>query len=100
MRLFTLGNLFGSTFTYHKAASLTAFRTDVDNMIGAFDHFQVMLNDDDRVPSLYQGIKCFEQGLDIVKMLSRGRFVEYENGGLGFFFTKIEGQLHALVLST
>ena len=45
-------------------------------MVGAFDHFQIMLDDDHRMALLDQFVERPEQALDIVKMQTGGRLVE------------------------
>ena len=45
-------------------------------MIGALDHFHVVLDDDDRVTLIDQFIKRPKQPLDIVEMQTRGRLIE------------------------
>ena len=51
-------------------------------MVGALDDFHVMLNDEDGMAALYQGIEGAEQALDIVEVQTRRGLVEDEEGGL------------------
>jgi hypothetical protein len=53
MRCATRCNLFRSTGGHHFAACVTAFRAEVDHMVGGFDDVQMVLNDYDRVPRIY-----------------------------------------------
>ena len=45
-----------------------AFGTQIDNMVGIFDHFHVMLDNNNGVASFKQRIKGFQECFDIMKM--------------------------------
>jgi len=49
MGLFALSDLFGCAFTYHLSAFFAAFGTNIDDVVGTFDHFHVVFDDDDRM---------------------------------------------------
>ena len=69
-------------------------------MVGTFDDFQVMLNDEHRVSPRNERVEGCEQLLDIVEMQTGSRFVEDEKGRDRLFLTQVVSQFHALVLSS
>ena len=50
------------------AAAVAPLRPKVDDVIGALDHFQVVLDDDDGVALIDQFIERPKQPLDVVEM--------------------------------
>src|SRR5581483_10539501 len=82
------------------AAGIPAFRTQINNPVGAFDHFQIVLDHDYGVASVAQLHEHLQQFLDIGEMQSGGRFVENVNCASGGFFSKLGRQLHALRFSS
>ena len=64
----------GDDFT----AFLARFRTEIDDPVGAFDHFEIVLDHDYRVPAIDQALKKLQQNRDIIEMQSGRRFVEDE----------------------
>ena len=50
------------------AASVAALWSEVDDVVGALDYVQVVLDDYQRVASLYQGVEGMEQALDVVEV--------------------------------
>ena len=95
-----LGDLFGCACGKEVAACVTAFRTEVDDVVGTLDDLQVVLDDDDGVAATDKGIKGCKQLLDVVEMQASRRFVEDENGGLVLLHSQIVCKLDALVLAT
>ena len=45
--LCTFSNLFGSALSYKVSTFITTFWSKIDDPVGALDHIQVVLNDDD-----------------------------------------------------
>ena len=68
MRFLTCRNCFRRAFTDNIATGYSAFRAYVDDVVGALNYFHVVLDNNDRMPSFYKCIKCFQQCFDIVKM--------------------------------
>ena len=60
------------------AAFVARFRSEIDDPIGAFDHFEIVLDHDERLPGFDQSLKQLHQQRDIVEMQSGRRFVEDE----------------------
>ena len=85
---------------HHIAASLSPFRTEVDDMVGTFDDVHVVLDDDDGVSACYECIEGIEQLLDVVEVQTRRGFVENEQGGFRLLLAEVIGQFDALVLSS
>ncbi len=73
-----LGHLFRRATCDQPAAFLSAFRSEIDDPVGAFHHLKVVLDHDDRIPRLDQALKQFHEQSDIVEMESGGRFIEDE----------------------
>ena len=69
-------------------------------MVGTLDDIHVVLDDENGVTTLYEGIEGLKQSVDVVEVQSRGGFVEDEEGRLLTFLTDEVGQLDALVLTT
>ncbi len=62
------------------AAGLAALGTQVDDPVGGADHIEIVLDDEQRVPSIDEASKRPQQFGDIVEMQARGRLVEQEQG--------------------
>ena len=71
-------NLFRRTRNNNPPSLRTRFRTEIDHPIRAFDHFHVMLDDENGVPLLNQRVETFQQLRDVVEMQSRRRLVKDE----------------------
>src|SRR5258706_13267268 len=63
-RLRVLSDLFWCPLSNHLAASVACSRPYIDNPIGTLHYFQVVLDDDDRVPSFYQALQDLQEPLD------------------------------------
>ena len=81
------------------AALFAAFRAKVDDVVGAFDDFEVVLNDDDGVTALQQCVEGIQQNVYVVEVKARGRFVKDEKCGPGLLRSKVVGKLNTLVLT-
>ena len=58
-----------------------SFRSEVYDVVGTLDDFQIVLYDDDRMPTFDEGIEGGQQFPDVVEVQSRGRLVKDEYGG-------------------
>lgn len=76
MRGVALGNIFWSPLGDDGSTAIAAFRTEIDDMIGALDDIQVMLDDDDRVASFDQFIQYAQEFFYIVEVQTGRRFVK------------------------
>src|SRR5579863_2885784 len=54
IRILQSGNVLRRPFTHNVSAALAAFRPQINYPIGGLDHFQIMLNDQNRSPCLNQ----------------------------------------------
>ena len=96
---FALCNLFGGAFGYERAAGGTTFRAEVDDVVGALDYVDVVLDDYYRVSARYEAVERVHQQVDVVEMEASGGFVENKHCRLGFLHGQEIGELHALVLT-
>src|SRR5277367_1057579 len=61
-------NLIGSALGHDLPAALAALGSQIDHPIGAADHIQVVLDDQDAAAALDQSLKRFEQLGDVVEV--------------------------------
>ncbi len=71
-------DIFRSALAYDLPPGFSAFRAEVDNPVGGFDHFQVVFNDEKGIAGADQFVECGKQFANIVKMQSRRRFIKYK----------------------
>ena len=57
-------------------ASVAALGAEIDDVVGAFDDFEIVLDDDDGMALVDQFVKRPEQALDVVKVQAGGGLVE------------------------
>ena len=69
-------------------------------MVGTFDDFHIVFDDEDAVAAFYQSIEGVQQALDVVEVQARCRLVEDEEGRLLFLLSDEVGQFYTLVLTT
>ena len=60
------------------AALVARVRAEVNDPIRAFDHFQIVLDDEERIASLDESLEHFEQHAHVFEVQPGGRFVEDE----------------------
>lgn len=80
MRTFDQGHIFRRALGNDLAAALSALRTKVDDPVSGFNHIQVVLNYHHRIAVIAQAMQNRKQLLDIVKMQTRGRFIQNIQG--------------------
>ena len=68
-------------------------------MVGGFDHFEIMFDDDDRVAGVDQCVQHFQQLADILEMQPGGRFVEDVQRAAGGPLREFLGEFDALRLA-
>src|SRR5918995_198766 len=66
MRLLDVGYLFGGACRDYLAAGVTAFGSEIDDVVCGPDHIQVVLDDDDGVPRVHEPVQGGAQGLVVV----------------------------------
>ena len=72
-------DLFRSSFCYDPSAFFSPSRAHINNITGAPDHIQVMLDDDNRGPLLDQRLKYGKERPHIQRVKADGRLIENEN---------------------
>ena len=78
------------------AAFVAAAGADVDDMVGGFDHVEVMLDHDDGVTAIDQLVQYLQQFLDVLGVQTRGRLVEDVEGFTRRAFAEFFRQLDTL----
>ena len=81
MALCTGCNLLWSSRYDDISACGSSLRTEVDDIISHFDNIQIVLDDNDGVSALDEGIEGSEQAADVVVVKAGCRFVENEECG-------------------
>ena len=79
--------LFRGAAAYQPAAFVAAFGAKVDAIIRAFDHFQVMLDDNNGITLGNQLLKHADQFLYVGKMQPGGGLIQDIEGPAGGAFT-------------
>ncbi len=69
------GDVFGRAGGDDLTAFVAAVGTEIDNPVGGFDHFHVVLDDDDGVAGVDQLVQHFEQFFNVFEMQPGCRFV-------------------------
>ena len=80
-------------------AFLASFRTNVDDVVGTLDDIHVVLNDENRVTTLNEGVEGMQQTLNVVEMKSCGWLVEDEKCFILFLLRDVIGKLDTLILT-
>ena len=78
---------------------LATFRTNVDDVVGTLDDIHVVLNDENRVTTLNEGVEGMQQTLNVVEMKSCGWLVEDEKCFILFLQRDVIGKLDTLILT-
>ena len=58
------------------SASSSALGPEIDDVIGRFDHIEMVFDDDDRVSCIDQLLQHVKQLVNVREMKARGRFVK------------------------
>src|SRR4029077_13703158 len=78
------------------ATLVPAFRPEVDDVIGGFQHVEVVLDDDHGVAGIDEAMEHVEQALDVGEVQARGRLVEDIEGLPGVTPAELFRQLDPL----
>ena len=92
--------LFGCAGKDYLSAFLSAFRSEVDDIIGSHDDGGVMFDNDDGVASVNEGVDSFEQHFDVVKMQTCCRLVEDEECCFLLFLSEEVCEFDSLALTS
>ena len=76
-------DLLGRTRRHDGTAALAALRAEVDDVVGAFDKVEVMLDDDDGVAALHERLQNADELGDVVGMEACRRLVKDVDGLAG-----------------
>ena len=74
---FLLYHLFRGAGKQDLTAFTAAFGAHVDQVVGAFDDVEVMLDDDDGVALFHQFVQDTQKNTDVFEMKTGCRFVQY-----------------------
>ena len=77
------GHGFRSPLGNNPAAGRTPFRTQIDDVVGRFDHVEVVLNDYNRVALIDKFVQHVEQLVRVGEVQPRRRLVENVEGAPG-----------------
>src|SRR3954453_5138177 len=83
-----------------RATPEPALRPHVDQPVGALDHVEVVLDDDDRVALVHQALEDEQQLADVLEVQAGGRLVEGEDRPPGGPLLQLAGQLDPRRLTT
>lgn len=92
-------DLFGGAGGYYLASEDSAARAHVDDVVGAFEHVEVVLYDKDGVAFFYEAVEHSEEGVDVLEVETCGGFVKYEEGLAGVALGQFGGELDTLVFT-
>ena len=81
------------------AAGVATFGAEIDDPVGRFDHFEIVLDDQHRVTGLDQRVQHLEELADIVEVQPGRRLVEDVEGAPGGAPRQFLGELDALRLA-
>ena len=96
MRGVDFSDFFRCPCGYDQAAFGASLRADIDDPIRAFNHFQVVLDDDHAFPLFDETVEDIDQQGDIIKVESRCGLVENEHGLLIRLAGEVVDKLEAL----
>ena len=81
------------------AAPVAALRPQVDDPVGRLDHVHVVLDDDDGVALVHEGVQHREQMGDVLEVQAGRGFVQHVHGPSRAPFAQLAAQLDALRLA-
>ena len=79
-----------------EAARVASLGAEIDDVIGALDHIEIMLDDDQRIALRDEAVEDFDQQGDVVEVEAGGGLVEDEEAVLGALIGKMADQLEPL----
>ena len=96
MAMLFADELLRRAFGYDAATFFPTFGADVDDIVGRFNHIQIMLNYKNRIPLIHKAVQHVEEFVDILEMKSRGGLVQNIHGFSGSAFGKFLGEFDTL----
>src|ERR1700693_562951 len=76
MRILNLRDLLGCPSSNDFATIVARLWSKIDNPIGALNHFQIVLDHNDRVPRIDEPLKYLQQHRHIIEVQTGGRLIE------------------------
>ncbi len=80
-------------------AASSTFRTHVDEPVGEFDDIKIVLDDDNRIATVYQFLEYIHQDADVFEMKTGGRFIENIERLARITLREFGSQVYALTLT-
>src|SRR6266480_2914032 len=80
-------------------AAVAPLGAEIDDPVGGLDDFEIVLDDEDRVAGLDEGVQHFEELLDVLEMEPRRRLIENVERAPGGAPRQFLGELDALRLA-
>ena len=99
IRLLALGYLFRRPLHDDLAAAVAALGAKIDDPVGAFDHVEIVFDDEQRRAVVEQPVEGREQLLDVLEVESGGRFIEKIERAVGLRLNDVTSQFNALRLA-
>ena len=81
------------------AAAVAPLRAKVDEVVGALDDVQIVLNDHHGVPRVHQPLEDLQQLAHVIGVQAGGRLVQNIDGLTGGLLGKLRSQFHPLGLA-
>ena len=75
------GDHFGRARRNNASAFRFRFGAEIDDPVGAFEHLEIVLDDDERIALIDEALQNGEEQADVLEMEARGRLVEDEEAG-------------------
>src|SRR5512141_67366 len=94
-----LGHLLRGALGDDPSAAVAPFGAEIDHVVGALDHVEVVLDDDDRVPLGHELLEGPQEDGDVVGMKADRRLVEEIEDLPALFVDEVVGELDALELA-
>src|SRR5438477_9599093 len=89
--IFRRCNLLGGAFRHDVPAAVAALRTEIDHPIGAADHVEVVLDDQNTAAILDEPLKRVQQLGDVVEVKTGGRLIEDEQSAFTGRLAQVRG---------
>ena len=70
------GNMFGCPLRDDLAASFSAFRAEIDEMVSLGEHIQMVLDDHDSVACIHEAVQEIDETADVGQVKTDGRLLE------------------------
>src|SRR5262249_25295910 len=79
------GDFFGRALRDELTAAFAGFRSEVEDPVGALDHLDIVLDDQDGMTGIDQALQDLEQHAHVVEMQAGGGFVEKKESRINRF---------------